>query len=107
MLVQVRMGVERILGCDLTLLVFLVYAKRILIPHRVTKGSESREAIRVTLELAHVMTLSDLHSRYLMCLCCLWVRCYLCLGTFEIDCYNVFLDLDVGYDLWVVIHLGI
>ena len=35
-------------------------------------GLESVVAARETLELAHAMTLAHLHSRFPMCLCCLW-----------------------------------
>ena len=37
--------------------------------HRDTKGPQSIEAARISLELAHAMTLAHLHSRFPMCLC--------------------------------------
>ena len=73
-------------------------------PHRVTRGPKSREAAKVTLELAHAMTyIID----FLRVFVASGITCYLCLGTFEIDCCQNFLDLDVSYDLWIVIHLGL
>ena len=40
--------------------------ERILMSHRDTRGLESSEVARVALELAHVMTLAHLHSRFHM-----------------------------------------
>ena len=74
--------------------------ERILMPHKDTRRPESREAARVTLELAHAMTLAHLHNRLPTCLVASRFRCHLCLGTFEINCCKVFLDLDVGFDFW-------
>ena len=75
--------------------------------HRDTRGLKSREAIGITLELDHVLTLACFHSRFPSVFVASGFRCYLCLGTFEIDFYQDFLDLDVVYDLWIVIYLGL
>ena len=63
--------------------------ERILMPHRITRALESREATKITLELVHAMTLAYLHIGFPMCHCLpLGISVICVLGTFEIDSYQ-------------------
>ena len=76
--------------------------ERIPMPHSDTRGIESREATRITLELAHRWHLPTYIVDFLRVSVAYGISWYLCLGTlWDSFLLGDSLNLDVGFDFWV------
>ena len=106
-LVQIRMGVERTLGCDLASIVCLVSTRGYQWPHRDHQGAKILRGSQGNSSMIRAMTLAGLHSRFPTCLVCLWVQMLIYLRTFELEYFQDFLDLESTLICGLISYLGL
>ena len=105
--VQTRMGVERMLGCDLASKVCLISMRGYQWPHKNHQGVEVLRDYQGNSSMIRVMTLSCLHSTFQQVLCASGYRCCSILEPLSQNTFRISWSQRVLFIFGLISYLGL